>query len=116
MQKRAVDLWLKGGRKNKAKALREAGYSRSVYRQPNKVFKSPVVQDYLDKGGFGRDGLQDNCKPESKPVAIVREPVKIPELTLEQRQKLKEQLGYTSELSTDRIEVGRTTLISQSQI
>jgi len=37
---------------NKAAALRKAGYSESVARHPDKVFGSPVVEEYLRKEGL----------------------------------------------------------------
>tara|TARA_B100000745_G_scaffold295907_1_gene240585 strand:- start:1402 stop:1746 length:345 start_codon:yes stop_codon:yes gene_type:complete len=56
-QRRAIQLWLGGGRKSKADALRRAGYSKAMYRQPHKFFNSPAVQAELDVLGYGYDGM-----------------------------------------------------------
>jgi len=95
-QKRAVECWLKNGRKSKAAALREAGYSRAVIRQPHKVFSSPIVQEELDRRGFGRRGCDNNLKPLPKPVPVFRETVDFSTLSKEQLQDLKEKLGDIS--------------------
>jgi hypothetical protein len=92
-QKRAVEIWLKNGRRNKAAALREAGYSKAVIRQPHKVFSSPVVQEELDRRGFGRSGLENNLNPHAKPIAVIKERVELPEIPKEVLVKLKEELG-----------------------
>lgn len=56
-QLRAIDIWLKTGRKNKARALREASYGKSVIRQPHKVFNSPAVRRELSLRGYGERGV-----------------------------------------------------------
>ncbi len=114
-QKRAVDLWLSYGRKSKAKALREAGYASSVYRQPHKVFESPAVQDYLERGGFGRDGLHDNWRPEAKPIAVFHNPVDFSAVSTETLIKLKEQLGEIGHQPPlqEKLHLGTTPLTSQ---
>ena len=55
-QARAIEFWRDGGFKSKAQALRDAGYEKSVWRNPDKVFGSPVVQAYFMKAGI-REGL-----------------------------------------------------------
>jgi hypothetical protein len=95
-QKRAVECWLKNGRRSKAAALREAGYSRAVIRQPHKVFSSPVVQEELDRRGFGRAGCDNNLNPHAKPIPVFRETVDFSILTKDQLQELKEKLGDIS--------------------
>lgn len=92
-QKRAVECWLKNGRRSKAAALREAGYSRAVIRQPHKVFSSPVVQEELDRRGFGRTGCENNLNPQAKPIPVFRESVDFSFLSPESLSRLKEQLG-----------------------
>jgi len=92
-QKRAVECWLKNGRKSKAAALREAGYSRAVIRQPHKVFSSPVVQEELDRRGFGRTGCENNLNPHSKPIPVFRDTIDFSLLSQESLSRLKEQLG-----------------------
>jgi len=92
-QKRAVECWLKNGRRSKAAALREAGYSRAVIRQPHKVFSSPVVQEELDRRGFGRTGCENNLNPQAKPIPVFRETVDFSFLSPESLSRLKEQLG-----------------------
>jgi len=44
LQKQAIELWISGGRKSKANAMRKAGYSEAMCRQPHKVFNSPTVR------------------------------------------------------------------------
>lgn len=46
-QMRAIECWIRGGRKSKARAIREAGYGKSISRQPHKIFDSPAVQREL---------------------------------------------------------------------
>lgn len=96
-QLRAVDLWLKYGRRSKARALREAGYSKAIIRQPHKVFNSPAVREELDKRGFGFTGIHDNLEPQGKPIPIYRPTIDFSSVSLEQWQVLKEKLrviGY----------------------
>ena len=91
-QMRAVELWVKYGRKSKARALREAGYSRSVVRQPRKVFSSPAVREELDKRGFGFNGLHNNLDPHAKPIAVIRPSFDFSALTEDDLRSLKEKL------------------------
>ncbi len=91
-QLRAVDLWLKYGRKSKARALREAGYGRSVIHQPHKVFSSPAVRDELNRRGLGYDGKRDNLTPYPKPIPVYKEKVDFPDIPLETLRDLKEKL------------------------
>lgn len=75
MQKQAVRFWIRGGRKNKANALRKAGYSEAIVHQPHKVFDSPAVRRELDLLGHGYEGLSNGLKPkEVAPVVIKKEP------------------------------------------
>lgn len=92
-QLRAIDLWLKYGRRSKARALREAGYSEAIIKQPHKVFSSPAVREELDKRGFGFTGLYDNLPTQDKPILVYREPAKLPEIPKELLVRLKEQLA-----------------------
>ena len=91
-QLRAVDLWLKYGRKSKARALREAGYSKAVIRQPHKVFSSTAVQEELDKRGFGFSGLYDNRPTQGKPITAMKPTIDFSKMTKEQLVSLKEKL------------------------
>jgi len=92
-QKRAVECWIKNGRRSKAAALREAGYSPSIIRQPHRVFSSPVVREELDRRGFGHTGLENNLNPYAKPIPVFRESVDFSTLSQETIMKLKKQLG-----------------------
>lgn len=93
-QLRAVEFWLNYGRKNKAHALRLAGYGKSVIRQPHKVFNSPVVRFELEVRGYGSRGVLNNHKApqrvlyEEKPVSRID----FSKLTKESLQDLKEKL------------------------
>src|SRR3989344_5733749 len=51
-QSKAIECWLKNGRKCKASALRLAGYGEGVIRHPDKVFNSPVVQALMRGAGI----------------------------------------------------------------
>jgi hypothetical protein len=101
-QKRAVECWLKNGRRSKAAALREAGYSRAVIRQPHKVFSSPVVQEELDRRGFGRTGCENNLNPQAKPIPVFRETVDFSNITQETLRRLEVQLGDLSFVPNNR--------------
>ena len=90
---RAVELWLKYGRRSKAAALREAGYSKSVISQPHKVFSSPSVREELDKRGFGFTGQYNNLSPQAKPIAVIRPTVALPTLTDDQIRELRQKLA-----------------------
>ena len=57
-QASAIEAFLKDRNKSMAKALREAGYSESVARKPQKVFGSPIVLSELGKRGFDHLGLR----------------------------------------------------------
>lgn len=92
-QLRAVELWLKNGRKSRARALREAGYSPAICKQPHKVFSSPAVREEFNKRGLGYDGLRDNLTPIIKPTCVFKEYVTLPDIPREVLVKLKEQLG-----------------------
>lgn len=65
-QRRAVDLWIDGGRKSKAKALRKASYSEAVARQPDKVFSSPAVKRLLELRGLGARGIESSYIPKKE--------------------------------------------------
>lgn len=60
MQMRALAFWREAGFKNKAEALRRAGYGKNVVDQPHKVFGSPVVLRELELQGFDAWG---RCVP-----------------------------------------------------
>ena len=52
-QELALFYFKKDGFKSMARALRKAGYSEAVARQPNKVFHSPAVERELFFNGLG---------------------------------------------------------------
>lgn len=96
-QLRTIDIWIRDGRKSKAAALREAGYSQSVIRQPHKVFGSTAVKRELERRGLGSDGTGYNKKQE-KPRVIDIPQFDFSKMTMEQRKLLKkrleEEVGY----------------------
>jgi len=55
-QTKAIELWIQGGFKSKAQALRDAGYGESVWRHPDKVFGSPIIQELMRQKGI-REGI-----------------------------------------------------------
>ena len=65
-QARAVEFWIRDKRKSKAMALRDAGYSKAIVRQPHKVFGSPAVRTALAKRGHGSLGIEDNQYPNEE--------------------------------------------------
>lgn len=62
-QVRAVEAYLDGnGRKSRAEALREAGYSEAVADHPDKVFKSQAVRDLMADKGLSEGDLINTLK------------------------------------------------------
>lgn len=100
-QVQAINIWIKGGRKSKAEALRKAGYSEAVIRHPERVFGSESVRRELELRGLGRDGFGTHRPPQGEvsEIALARprysfDPQRIP---VEQLRELKEKLraiGY----------------------
>lgn len=93
-RRRGLELWLAGGRKSKAKALREAGFSESVARQPHKVFGSAAVIEELAKRGYDEHGVRTEVRSitldtyEPDPVSRID----FSTLSLAALQDLKEKL------------------------
>ncbi len=89
-QKMAMDIWIRDGRKSKAEAMRKAGYSKAMCRQPHKVFDSLAVKRELFLYGYGYDGKE----LKSKPKAIVIETPKRQEQKIDfsaiPREKIQE--------------------------
>lgn len=80
-QFRALDSWFRNRRKSKAEALREAGYGKSIVRQPHKVFNSPAIQRELELRGHGIHGILDNQEPRAE--ILEPEPPQRPKLMLD---------------------------------
>lgn len=87
-QTRAVDLWLKNGGKSKARAIREAGYSEAVARQPHKVFGSLAVKSELKRLGFIKEEIQ-----ESKIKMVELVPIDFSKVSSEWVEALKVRLA-----------------------
>ncbi|MEK7569019.1 MAG: hypothetical protein AAB497_02815 [Patescibacteria group bacterium] len=104
-QRRVVDLWIAGGRKNKARAIRAASYSEAVARQPHKVFDSPVVQRELELRGLGKKGIENSYAPKKEievqeEVNMKQEPVFDPlELSIGQIGWLRRKLAELPDVS-----------------
>lgn len=100
MQMKAVDFWQASGFKNKAEALRVAGYGKSVIDQPHKVFGSLAVIRELRLRGLDEWG---RCIPlqayEADLPTTKREPATLDFSKVDQKwlQELKQRLGYVSE-------------------
>jgi hypothetical protein len=92
-QDRAVNAYIRDEGKSQAQALREAGYSKAVTRQPHKVFGSPAVVDALEKRGANYFRKAQYGKLEST-IRFVE--VSHMDFPLEQRQNLKELLDAAS--------------------
>lgn len=98
-QRRVIDLWVAGGRKNKAGAIRQASYSEGMARQPHKIFNSPAVQRELELRGYGKKGIENNCTPKKEidvreGARVGQEPVFDPSLLSEKQiSQLKEMLA-----------------------
>jgi len=101
-QKMAVNYWIADGRKSKADAMKKAGYSPAMCRQPQKVFNSPIVKNELYLLGYGYDGKSLKSKPKGFDISPKKTEPKyydisasLRKLTLEQRQDLKEKIYST---------------------
>jgi hypothetical protein len=70
LQLRAIELWLRRGRKSKAQALRGAGYSEAVANQPHKVFETRAVIEELEKRGLGTRGIENNKKSGERTATV----------------------------------------------
>lgn len=96
-QKQAVEIWIAGGRRSKARALREAGFSEAVARVPSKVFDSPAVQRELELRGLSRDGLSNCEQPRAEMTEVVYKTALYDfdpfALSIEQCQELKARLA-----------------------
>ena len=93
MQSQFIRFWIGGARKSKADALRKAGYSNAVIRQPDKVLKSPAVIQELERLGHGSQGIHNGLEP--KAVVLPSKPTAILELSEENLEQLKELLINT---------------------
>ena len=94
-QMRAIECWFRNGRKNKALALREAGYGKSTTHQPHRVFNSRAVQRELELRGHGIYGILNNQQPretEEKPV-LATPTYDFSKVSREWLQDLKEKLA-----------------------
>lgn len=87
---------MRNGRRSKALALREAGYSAAITRQPHKVFGSKAVRMELEFRGHGPDGIRNNLAP--RPVELIQQTETTParmdfsRVSKETLQDLKEKL------------------------
>lgn len=59
-QIKAVECFVRNSCKSKARAIREAGYSEAVARQPHKVFGSLAVRGELKRLGFIKEEIQES--------------------------------------------------------
>ncbi len=96
----ALDAWIDGGRKSKAKALRKAGYGQSIIDQPHKVFSSPVVINELELRGYDFRGIRTEVQAstiygEEQPIIQFN----LTELTLKQIDELKDKLARIPDIS-----------------
>lgn len=90
-QNKVLGYWIRGGRKSKAKAIRDAGYSEVIARQPSKVFGSPAVKMWLDQQGYGEQGVELPHAPLKK-VVVQNEVVTKQEPTFDPSQLSEEQI------------------------
>jgi len=87
-QMKAVEIWVRCGCKSKARAILEAGYSKSIARKPHKVFGSLTVKRELEKQGIIKEKVQDDGIK-----AVMIEPVDFSKITSQQLDWLKVQLA-----------------------
>src|SRR3989344_8635040 len=66
-QVRAVENLVENGGKNKGEAIRGAGYSETMVKNPDRVFGSPTVKKVLEKLGI---------PDETEPIKTLRENLK----------------------------------------
>lgn len=100
-QMRAIECWIRGWRKSKAQAIREAGYSKTVARQPHKIFDSPAVQRELELRGHGTRGISDNETPRAEVLesAATQVPdIDFTKASKEWLQSLKEKLAEVPDI------------------
>lgn len=105
-QKRAIRAWINGGFKSKADALREAGYSKTMIRNPDRVFGSPAVMAELERLGFNPDGTKIDYPAEHIQVKEEVEEFDISKISKEQILILKEKLeetGYTAQPKEEKV-------------
>ena len=100
-QTQAINIWISGGRKSKAEALRKAGYSEAVARHPERVFGSPSVQRELELRGLGRDGFGTHRPLQAEVSETITEPprysfdpLKIPTGQLQELKEKLRAIGY----------------------
>lgn len=89
-QVRAVENLVENGGKNKGLAIREAGYSEAMVKNPDRVFGSPTVRKVLEKLGVVDEtepvkALRENLKAKT-PVNFVFPPFREPEECLTDQQ------------------------------
>ncbi len=92
-QIKALELWIADGFKSKARAIRGAGYGKTIARKPHKVF-TPMVLEELEKRGYDVRGnrfppravdLTEYLPPEPSPIDFTK-------MGREWMQELKERL------------------------
>lgn len=89
-QVRAVENLVENGGKNKGEAIRGAGYSETMVKNPDRVFGSPTVRKVLEKLGMVDETepiktLRKNLKAKT-PVNFVFPPFREPEECLTDQQ------------------------------
>lgn len=97
-QTRAIDLWLKNGRKSKARAIREAGYSEAIAHQPHKVFGSHAVRDELKRLGVIKEEIQ-----ESKIKAVELVPLDFSKMSTECIEALGARLAEIPDIPAQQV-------------
>lgn len=85
----AIELLLANKSKSKAWALRKAGYSEAVARQPHKVFGMLEVEREIKKNGYRGETYHQKNSPAPQKVPVID----FSKLTREKLQDLKEQLA-----------------------
>jgi len=111
-QKRAVKEWIDGGFGSKADALRKAGYSKRMIRNPERVFNSPAVIYELERLGFTPYGTRIDYPVEHIQVREPEENFDVSEISKEQLTTLKERLaeiGYTDKPKEEQIDFPYTS-------
>src|SRR3989344_4900443 len=66
MQLAALDYWIADKCRSKARAIRKAGYSEAIARQPHKVFESPAVKmEMFFRGIVEKMSQNDERRPKT---------------------------------------------------
>jgi len=103
-QELAFSYYAKDKFRSKARALRKAGYSEAIARQPHKVFDSPAVKRELFYLGYS-DRLSKHQKEHGKTIEEWKKE------TEEEREKIESMDEAIRQITPEQVEIIRKKLI-----